>query len=333
MRESVRIDGGYEAHLVGGPAEWLALQDRTARWRERLSVDDVRIAAEQYTERDGRPILFAGPWIGEFGWELARWQGGVRNLARRPGRRVIVMGDPGHDPLYEAADEYWTVPRFFHHPDLVRQCDHVRGDPGQAAPRIELLAYLVARELEAVGEVEAVVTPRRFKAAEQRVIPLRPSCEIWSDDMLSSCEAYFCVLPRLRRWNARKNWPVGNWHRLIAELRRPHFSCANVGDAETLGKMEPCFHFPEDLALARSIDLLSHAAFAIAPESGGALLSLLCGCPTLVFGSRAQQKRITRDENFLRTPVRYLARADYNFSVEEVADAARAFMRDLRIPA
>jgi len=43
-------------------------------------------------------------------------------------------------------------------------------------------------------------------------------------------------------------------------------------------------------------------------------------------GHPRQERRITHTENFLDTPVRYLGRPGYNFTVAEVADACRAFM-------
>jgi hypothetical protein len=43
--------------------------------------------------------LFAGPWIGEFAWEIFCWHGFLRKLAKRYDR-VIVACRTGHDLLY-----------------------------------------------------------------------------------------------------------------------------------------------------------------------------------------------------------------------------------------
>lgn len=45
-------------------------------------------------------ILLAGPWIGEFGWELFGWQGYLRKLSKQYDK-VIVSSRPGHEFLYE----------------------------------------------------------------------------------------------------------------------------------------------------------------------------------------------------------------------------------------
>ena len=51
-------------------------------------------------------ILLAGPWIGEFGWELFCWQGFVRKLSKNYDK-TIVIGRPTNELLYsDFADEY-----------------------------------------------------------------------------------------------------------------------------------------------------------------------------------------------------------------------------------
>jgi len=44
--------------------------------------------------------LVAGPWIGEFGWELFGWQGYLRAIASEY-KKVTVISRPGHKYLYE----------------------------------------------------------------------------------------------------------------------------------------------------------------------------------------------------------------------------------------
>ena len=44
--------------------------------------------------------LYAGPWVGEFGWELCGWQGTVRALARRHDR-VVIGCRPSSRPMYQ----------------------------------------------------------------------------------------------------------------------------------------------------------------------------------------------------------------------------------------
>ena len=44
-------------------------------------------------------ILLAGPWVGEFGWELMGWQARLRFLSKTSD--VIVACQMGHESLYQ----------------------------------------------------------------------------------------------------------------------------------------------------------------------------------------------------------------------------------------
>ncbi len=313
----IRVDHGCEYHLVGNPSTWRPLQG-TRLCRRPLRHGNA-----------GAGILFAGPWIGEFGWELARWQGAVRKRAEETGLYTIVMSDPGHHVLYDDfAHAFWELPDVFLEADVIRQCDHVRA---RHAGVLKALGCIVRNELDYTGPVKDFLTPTKFKPEEQHVVPLSVSSDRWSAAASVFCQrlGYFCILPRFRAWNEHKNWPAENWRTLVSRLADVHLSAQVVGRADEIGKLIPMFEVPPRDELARSIDLLSHAKFAIAPESGGALLSLMCGCPTLVFGHHSQRARITETENFLGTKVKYLSRPDYDFSIDEVARGAIELMRTL----
>lgn len=61
----------------------------------------------------GQKTVFFGPFVGEFGWELAGWHGWVKRLCR--GRyakhRKIACSFPGRYPLYPDVDEFWPLPQ------------------------------------------------------------------------------------------------------------------------------------------------------------------------------------------------------------------------------
>jgi len=45
-------------------------------------------------------ILLAGPWVGEFGWELFCWQGYIRKLSKNYNKTYIITRK-GNEFLYE----------------------------------------------------------------------------------------------------------------------------------------------------------------------------------------------------------------------------------------
>jgi len=52
-----------------------------------------------------KKVLIAGPYAGEFGWELMEWQGWVRRL-REKYDRTIVISYPNREYLYEGCEFY-----------------------------------------------------------------------------------------------------------------------------------------------------------------------------------------------------------------------------------
>ena len=58
---------------------------------------------------------FAGPFIGEFGWELCYWQGWLRKIKKDFLQKdeLIICSYPGRYPLYEFADKFLELPQWF----------------------------------------------------------------------------------------------------------------------------------------------------------------------------------------------------------------------------
>lgn len=69
----------------------------------------------QNEEIKSNSIVFAGPFMGEFGWELSHWVPHLRWLREQyRGKRLIVSSYPGREPLYNGiADDFWPLPDWF----------------------------------------------------------------------------------------------------------------------------------------------------------------------------------------------------------------------------
>jgi len=269
----------------------------------------MQIKRHLLTPSSDKPVLFVGPWLGEFGWELARWQGGIRNVVMRTGvrdrYRVIVMGDPGHEVLYEYADEYWDMPPFFWCAQFERRCVSVYGEGGEEGADLlviylRALAFAVYKALRGVGTVDRVLRARPYRdQIEQLHIRLGQEEER---------DGTFCLFPRTRQLNSHKNWPYENWQGLAWDLVKEYGLFPVV--------------LLETTPLKESIQYLCRASFAVCPESGAIFLSLLTGTPTLAFGHERERDRVTVNENYLGTPVSYVSRQDYDHTVKEIFDGA-----------
>jgi len=62
-----------------------------------------------------KKIVFFGPFVGEFGWELTYWHGWVKRLCKERYRNYykIACSFPSRYPLYPEVDEFWPLPKKF----------------------------------------------------------------------------------------------------------------------------------------------------------------------------------------------------------------------------
>ena len=306
---------------------------------------DTRIG--RFIQREAMPdfsrkILFIGPWVGEFGWEVCRWQGGIRKLVEEKYKDyyIIVAGDAGHHPFYEYTNEYWAIPAFVHNQNLTRET--LRLLPEDKAQKIQAaLRGILAKELLKLDAPIEILSPKRFLPKEQFQIKLNASkAAIEEQEYLAQKHGFrqwVCVFPRKRALNAQKNWSEENWNKLMRYIVDAFgYGIVLMGreeDTAMMNKQESWFISTASLQEERRMDVniafLNKAIAAIGSESGGPFLSLLCGCPTLVMGGKDYKRRYEEEENFLQTQCCFLAKAAYQHSYEEVAKESKQFLQSL----
>lgn len=112
---------------------------------------------------ESNSVVFAGPFMGEFGWELSHWAPHVRWLrAQYKGKKLIVASYPGRQPLYyDSVDEFWQLPEDFVSKKYDCDCFEALSKDGHYAKLIEYFRT----ELKSKYKPENVIwtkTPRGF---------------------------------------------------------------------------------------------------------------------------------------------------------------------------
>jgi len=64
---------------------------------------------------NNKKIVFFGPFVGEFGWELLFWHGWVKRMCRGKYKdyKKIVSSFAGRYPFYPDVDDFWPIPEDF----------------------------------------------------------------------------------------------------------------------------------------------------------------------------------------------------------------------------
>jgi len=257
-------------------------------------------------------ILLAGPWVGEFGWELFCWQGFLRKLAKNYDK-TIVIGRPTNEILYsDFADEYIKFdPESFktdawrcydaksakHIIDNIPHTDYLSGhfDIGMRYTQ------------SGVNDIKGLFKKQEFVKLEIN-IPIPEKFNTEGYDVIFHC--------RNKLTGSDRNWSYKQWCELY-DLLDKNLSVACIGNVES-------FHIPQTEDL-RNIDLelliaiMQKSKLIIGPSSGPMHLASLAGLKHLVWSTEYNRVRYEKDWNPLKTPVIFYSDDGWNPNPKNIA--------------
>ncbi len=227
--------------------------------------------------------LIAGPFIGEFGWELCAWQGVIRAMAPNYDK-VMIYGKPGHQYLYEDfMDEYFEF-----EPQGVQPNMWMNEGTKFMLPEFHKNAcWIKPQQFSLMANAPEQVFFRYGVNAERTAIAYHAR----------SLDKY---------GSGYMNWADDNWKELIERYPKTDVVCIGTKDgASYLGG--------EDLrgaSLEETCKVLSRAAVLVGPSSGAIHLGSLCATPHVVWSGHYRNKSRYEDLwNPFKTPVKAICPA------------------------
>jgi ADP-heptose:LPS heptosyltransferase len=263
--------------------------------------------------------LFAGPWVGEFGWELFCWQGYLRKIAPKFDR-VIVASRPGHECLYEDFCDEFIGYQPSNGVTSGATCEGIRYndlhkkyiDNYYAWKRLETHKSTSCRELQhtVFRKYDAVWIP-----PETYVIPYLPSPKfarilaIFKQQEFvkygRNTGAGFDVLIHARNIKStsihknKRNWSIEKWEQLVQQLHG--FSIGSIGSKQGAAHIKGSTDL-RGVSLQKLTDVMASSELIVGPSSGPMHLASLCGLPHLVWSNRSNFYRYNKHWNPHRTP-------------------------------
>jgi len=266
-------------------------------------------------------ILIAGPWVGEFGWELFCWHGYIRSLSRFYDKTVCIS-NPTSRFLYEDfCDEYIEYT-----PDGGDYRDSYY-KVGFKVDQALISKFVKELSINHSAQKVSLMVPRRIGDPprthfEERfqfgALYVKPLYKKFGND-LGLKNRTIVIHARNRKLRPEDNWPREKWENLVKKLIKSCYNVISIG-------MKSCSMHIEGTEDKREcdqqelLDLLASSEAILGPSSGPMCLGSLCGCPQVVWTTDYNIERFTKNWNPFDTKVLMLVDHGWQPSAEYVKE-------------
>lgn len=251
-------------------------------------------------------VLLAGPWVGEFGWELFCWQGFIRKKSKNYDK-TIVIGRPGHKFLYEDfCDEYIEFDPEGFKTDSWR-CSDCK------------TAYSIVKNTEHTDYIDGNFdigfryTDNHFMdfkglfKNEQEFVKYDSKTSELGFDVILHC--------RNKSTGSDRNWDLNKWIELYKLLPKD-LKVACIGNSEAY-HVEGTYDL-RNTPLLDLVSIMNNSKIIVGPSSGPMHLASLCGLKHLVWSTDHNRLRYTKIWNPFNTDVVFYSDENWNPSPKNI---------------
>ena len=286
--------------------------------------------------------VFFGPFIGELGWELSRWQGFCRFRTEKEfkDKEIIVASFPGRAPLYWGiATRFIPLPDWFL--DFGYDVDSYESVGMSPSEYGRLLNYF--RQFYDPSTTKEIRTPRGCTFLltsfyQQKINKLISSDNaIQKRDSLVGERPYVVISARGRSRSSFRNWPEEYWEALCYSILTTYpdlllviVGAPNGSFLKRFGgdRVVNAIFTPKEESIDLSIAFFEKAVCSITSQSGSTHLSLQSLCPSLILGHERQRHAV--DENYLKAPVMFVETKNYDVNPKFVFDSFSQFYEEIK---
>ncbi len=257
--------------------------------------------------------LYAGPWVGEFGWELFCWQAHIRYLKNNY-KKVVVACRSGHEVLYEDfANDIFSL-------DILCEETDMWNCKNYKIPSFEEIFKCRLGNNRWISPNKPVLRYDHRHVLDQK--PLFNNFKNQKYFKYGNKTKGYDIIWHGRKTNKNKtgyrNWADSKWSELTSFFKNKRTATiGTINSASMIGG--------EDLRgvpLRKLADVLSSSTLIVGPSSGPIHFASLCGCNQVSwYGDPYDDKnhvRFEKDWNPFNTNVKVIRKKDWDVSVEDV---------------
>lgn len=223
-----------------------------------------------------KKILWADPWVGEFGWELFCWQGYLRKLAEKYDR-VIVACRTGHDLLYrDFADE------IVHYDPAIEETDMHKN---HREPDHHKFHQYYTSKFPSLTVIHNNRYPSMWWKNEhwnkrQSFVPFTISGG-------SGYDVLMCLRDTDKCNTGFRNWPIAHATTVAEDFLSKGLTVACVGkrgSALWVPGTEDCRDYPLD----QLAQIMNNSKVIVGPQCGPLHFATLCGLPQVSWQTKPE---------------------------------------------
>jgi len=271
--------------------------------------------------------LFAGPWVGEFGWELFTWQAYLRKIAKTYDH-VTVCSRPGREFLYQDfADQFvpFTPPSenvtMWANYGLDEHYINTVLSPPLGTDWLEprsMLSKLHEKQKNQPG----LTLLQTFTPQDQEFIKY--------GNNPSKDKAFDIVIHARNRQDAKawpeKNWPMDRWDAFVTRFSNMRIAC--VGHPSAAKSVSGTIDL-RGIPLSNLADVLASSKLCIGCSDGLLNFAALCCTPRLIWTNRSEANknidRHTKCWNPFNAPVEMIVEDTWRPKVETIIAAVEKY--------
>lgn len=224
--------------------------------------------------KKNKSILLAGPWVGEFGWELFNWQGYIRHLSTKFDKTIISCRKTSAY-LYEDFCNDFIFIKSIGDPDMNRCYGPIFGfnkpEKFDHWENPENLKYDIVKSVPIVNLKSQKFVDYGIKLDEYEnsiVIHARST---------NKCKTGY------------RDWSVENWNELVKYLIEMGETVISIGLKQTSLHIENTVN-KINYNLSTTCNILKSSKLIIGPSSGPMHLASLCKTPQIVWSGDYKNK-------------------------------------------
>lgn len=214
--------------------------------------------------------IFAGPFIGEFGWELFAWQGYLRSLSKH--KKIIVSSRTSSKFLYED-----FCHEFIDCNPGTYTCDQYNC----ATPHdFENKFKKQFPNMEHIFPMNGFSFSKKIPDLSQKFIQYKSNIKTDQVDLVFHAR----MIKGYGVYKESRNWEPNKWNELSRELIKQGYKIASIGTSDSSLLVDGTLNYL-DKGLDVVCSLLSKSKMIVGQSSGPMHFASLCKCPQFVWSS------------------------------------------------